>query len=231
MKKSKKQNMQEELPDPRFFVSTKRQRQVAAEMALTEPQRVTDKVFLGSRASVVLHRQRLRELGIAHIVMCCDRAPDAPDEFEYCVVAVNNETRDSSDQHSRHVHDNDGDGHEHCGHGPSGPCGDLHLTKWFDDESGESTCLAQQLAAWIDSRPGPVLVHGYDGASNSAAVVVAYLMQSHCVRLTEAVETVTKARPVVYLPEFLMRDLRVLDTRLALARSSSAKQRIVPKRN
>ena len=225
----------QELPDPRFFVSTKHQREVAAQVEETEPQRIMDKIFLSSRKCVVARRQRLRELGIGHIVMCCDRAPDAPEEFEYYQVPVNNETRDSKDQHAKHVHGDDEDGHEHCSHG-GGACGDLHLMKWIVRPGADDTFLAEKLCAWIDSRPGAVLIHGYDGVSNSAAVAVAFVMWKCQMRLSEAVDLVTRARPVVYLPEYLMRDLRVLDTRLCLARAAAsgtaaATKRIVPKRN
>jgi hypothetical protein len=222
--------MEGQLPDPRFFVSTKRQREVAAQCEEEEPQRITDKVYLGSRKSVVARRERLRELDIGHIVMCCDRAPDLPEEFEYYQVPVNNETRDSKDQHSKHAHGDDGDGHEYCSHG-GGSCGDLHLMKWIVRPDADDTFLAEKLCAWIDSRPRAVLVHGYDGVSNSAAVAIAYVMWKQQMRLSDAIELVTSARPVVYLPEFLMRDLRVLDTRLCLARATGpGLKRIVPQR-
>jgi hypothetical protein len=228
--------------DPRFFISTKEQRDLAARVAETEPQAITERVFLGSRNCVLFKKGALHDMGIKHIVMCCDRSPDLPTEFEYLQLAVNNETRDSKDQHTKHVHD------EECNHDDGG-CGDLHLVKWLTREGSvyfflisyensskriekgkDDTCLAEEVCFWIDSRPGKVLIHGYDGVSNSAAVAIAFVMWKEGRRFQEAFDLVYAARPIVNLPEFLKRDLRIFDTRLAQARAGKG-LRIIPKRN
>jgi hypothetical protein len=211
--------------DPRFFISTKEQRDVFALVSESEPQQILEHLFLSSRNGVVSKKQALKDLGVKHIVMCCDRAPDFPSEFEYLKVSVNNERRDSKDQHSKHVHDED------CNH-DDGSCSDLNLTKFIVREGKDDTCLAEVLCEWIDARVARgngVLVHGYDGVSNSAAVVVAYVMWKQRKRFQDALDLVVAARPIVSLPEFLKHDLRVLDTRLA-QRNESKTRRIIPKR-
>ena len=79
--------------DPRWFISTKAQRDVAAAALDGEPQELMDGLFLGSRDCLLNATKRalLNDRGIKHIVMCCDRAPDYPKLFEYFVVPVNNE--------------------------------------------------------------------------------------------------------------------------------------------
>ena len=192
--------MQSDSVDPRFFISTKSQRDLFANVADTEPQQIVPNLYLGSRNCVLSKKQRLLDLNVKHIVMCCDRAEDFPNEFEYFKLAVNNETRDSKEQHSKHVHDDD------CNH-EDGSCSDLNLTKWMMGKSDQDeTCLAEVLCRWIDERierGNGVLVHGYDGVSNSAAVVIAFIMWKEGKRFNEALEIVAKARPIVNLPEFL----------------------------
>lgn len=64
----------EEQYDPRFFVATAHQMDVARRTDETEPQEVdAGRVYLGSRQCVLRKRARLQELGIRYILMCCDR--------------------------------------------------------------------------------------------------------------------------------------------------------------
>lgn len=225
--------------DPRWFISTKEQRQQQANVLESEPQQLLEEegrlLLLGSRECVVNAEKRRRlveELGVRYVVMCCDRAPDVPKLFEYLHVSVNNESRDSGDQHLRHVHD---DHHEEggCSHGEGG-CGDLHLLKWIVREGTETKCLADEVCEWIDARisrgDGNVLIHGYDGVTNSAAVAIAYLMWKKSLRLTDAIALVEKQRPIVRLTPPISRDLQIWDTRLVLSRTK-LKNRIIPKRN
>lgn len=218
----------QQLPDPRFFVSTQEQRDVFQRVMEAEPQHVSGKLWLGSRLCLATpaRRDRLRGLGVTSVLACCDRAPDAPLEFAYLVVPVDNETRDSRQQHARHAHA-DGGGAGCCGAAADGACRDLHLLQWLEDGA---SCVAERLCRWIDAQPGAVLVHGFDGVSNSAAVVVAYLMWKDGLRLSAALELVTARRPIVAIPEFILADLRVLDTRLYVARAGGV-GRIVPRRN
>lgn len=216
--------MQQEAYDPRFFISTVRQREEAAAVLDAEPQLVAPQVYLGSRDCVLHKRAHLLELGIACIVHCCDRAPDDAKTFEYRVVVCNNETRDAGDQHSRHVHDDDG---ECCG-SDAASCRDLHLLKWVNADSG--TCLADDLSDWIAARVAAgksVLIVGFDGVTNSCAVAVAYLMRARAMRLRDALECVQRARPIVRLTPALRRDLDMYGVRLAAA---SLTTRIVPRR-
>jgi hypothetical protein len=118
----------EEQHDPRFFISTVQQRAIAADVAATEPQLVCPGLYLSSRDAVLHKKPKLLELGITHILMCCDRAPDDPRTFSYKVVPCNNESRDAGDQHAHHLHDEEG---ECCG-AEEGSCKDLHLLKWID---------------------------------------------------------------------------------------------------
>lgn len=219
--------------DPRFFISTKRQRDVALQVSETEPHEVVGgRVFLASRNCVLNKRDQLDRLGIKHIVMCCDRAPDFPKDFEYFVIAVNNESRDSSDQHARHVHDDDDPHHANCSHASG--CGDLHLTKWKtnndDETASSSSCLAEEVCRWIDSRDGATLIHGFDGVSNSAAVATAYLMWNKKMRFSQAWSHLESIRPIVRLTPQLKHDLKVFDSRLMQSQEAKKLGRIVPKR-
>ena len=198
----------------------------------TEPHAVFDRsVFLGSRDCVLNASKRalLNTLDIKHILMACDRSEDAPREFNYLSVRVNNETRDSGDQHSRHVHDDEEGG---CSHGDGGGCGDLHLMKWkVDAETGDAKCQAEVLCEWIDEKVQEgqkVLIHGYDGVTNSAAIAIAYIMWKG-VRLSEALLRVEAVRPIVRLTPPILKDLKTWDTRLVVSRSDIG--RIIPKRN
>jgi hypothetical protein len=161
--------------------------------------------------------------------MCCDKHPDRKNDYEYLVLLVNNESRDSRDQHATHVHD---DAEGGCSHG-DGLCADLHLLKWKFDEEGNQTCLAQDICKWMDERiekGGKILVHGYDGVTNSTAVVVAYLMWKEKLRLKDAVEKVASKRPIIRLTNTIMRDLGIWDTRLVLERTDMKNRRIIPQR-
>ncbi len=214
----------QDAPDPRFFISTARQREEAAAVQESEPQLVAPRVYLGSRDCVLHKRAHLRQLGIECIVHCCDRAPDDPKTFEYRVVACNNETRDAGDQHSRHVHDDDGD----CCGDDAGSCRDLHLLKWVDADAG--TCLADDVVAWIASRVAAgksVLIVGFDGVTNSCAIAVAYVMRALGLRLRDALDCVQRARPIVRLTPALRRDLEMYGVRIAAATLTT---RIVPRR-
>ena len=221
-------NVMEEKVDPRFFISTKRQRDVAEIIAETEPQEVVPGLFLGSRDCVLHKKDHLIDLGIKSIVMCCDRRPDEAKTFEYKVVEVNNESKHSAQQHATHVHDDD----EHDCADHEGGCGDLHLLQWIMDEGDQTKCLADELSAWIDSKleEGNVLVHGFDGITNSAAVVVAYLMWKQNLRFAEALELVKSKREIVKLTSAITRDLKIYDTRLYTSRND-LKLRVIPKRN
>lgn len=107
------------------------------------------------------------------------RAPDEPKLYEYHVVECNNESRDSVDQHARHVHDDDDNGKyrerererafahknqpintDHCCGGDSNSsCRDLHLLRWV----GSERMLVDDILDWIESRDAPVLIIGFDG--------------------------------------------------------------------
>ena len=225
----------EESIDPRWFISTKRQRDIAAEALDNEPQQLMEHLYLGSRDCMlnVEKRSRLKqEYNVKSVLMCCDRRPDFPKEFEYYELRVNNESRDSGDQHSRHVHDDDELGGA-CTHGGGG-CGDLHLLRWkVQDNSDAQTCLAQVLCSWIDERiqqGQSVLIHGFDGVTNSPAVAIAYLMWKKKMRLSEACALVEAKRPIVRLTPPILKDLQIWDSRLVQSRTQFTK-RLIPKRN
>jgi hypothetical protein len=74
---------QEEAYDPRFYVATRSQQQLASEVAEAEPHELAPGLYLGSRDCVLKKKQKLLDLGVAYILMCCDRAPDEPTLFEY----------------------------------------------------------------------------------------------------------------------------------------------------
>lgn len=207
-----------------FAQSTARQKEEAAEVAASEPQEVYPGLFLGSRACVTHKRARVVEMGIRHVIQCCDRAPDDPRTFETRVVFCNNESRDSSDQHARHAH---GPDDPCCGGGgekssKDHQCTDLHLLKWTDGST-----LADSICAWVRDVGGPVLVVGFDGRTNSAAVVCAILMRNHGMALRTAWESIVAVRPIVWLTPALRRDLQAYEVRIA---SEASAIRFVPPR-
>jgi len=215
--------------DPRFFTATARQKEVFQQMMENEPQQVLGEgglLFLGSRSCVYHHVDRLQDLGIKCIVMCCDRNPDEPKLFEYYHLPVNNESRDSGDQHARHVLDEDD--HEHCNHKG---CGDLHLLE--RDANNLSITLVDKTNAWIDERLAagkPVLVHGYDGVTNSAAIVIAYLMWKQQLSLQHALAKVSAVRPLVRLTSPIQADLERYEIKLAALRHKDQLKNVIPPR-
>ena len=97
------------------------------------------------------------------------------------------------------MHDDDDAEGGSCSHGHGG-CGDLHLLKWKSQAGGTDTCLADSICSWIDARlaaGGKVLVHGYDGVTNSVAVALAFLMHKQQWRLSTAL---ARVQELVQLP-------------------------------
>jgi len=138
-------------------------------------------------------------------------------------VEVDNLRRELEDQHQTHIH---GDDDQHNCSSHSGKCKELHILK----HNKEGKIRAEIYNEFIEealSKNKPILVVGQDGISNSAALVISYLMWKKKLTFEEAFQFVYKKRPIIKLPSFMKRDLEKYAIRLE---SKSITERIIPNR-
>ena len=140
----------------------------------------------------------------------------------YFIIPVDNTRRESQDQHQTHVHLED-ECHDCSSH--AGSCKDLHLLKHDKEGFVQIDIYNAYIEKAIEN--GKCLIVGFDGVSNSASVLAAYLMWKRKLTVHDALDLIKKARPIVKIPRFLYRDLENYEIRLA---SDNLTTRVIPRR-